>query len=159
MNGKVAMVIVRSWMDFDTAKYDPGVDCSVEPSLTKQEFRDECDINVLMARYEKTGIPPDHFASGTPRYGDFTDVPDYHSAMNTVIQAQTLFEALPARVRERFGNDPAQMLDFLRDPENKAEAIELGLVDRPADPEPPTRVEVVQPAEPPAPPPQPPAAS
>lgn len=145
MSGKgvAAAVVVRSWMDFDTAKYDPGIDCSVEPSLTKQEFKDECDINFIMARYEATGVV-EHLAAGTPKYGDFTDVPDYHQAMNTVIQAESLFSALPAKVRERFANDPSQMLDFLRDPANRDEAIELGLVDRPKPAEPPLEVRVVE---------------
>ena len=33
---------------------DEGIDCSVEESMTQQEFRDECDINVIMRRYDLT---------------------------------------------------------------------------------------------------------
>lgn len=38
---------------------------------------------------------------------------DCFEALNTVIEAQEQFDALPAKVRERFGNDPEAMLEFL----------------------------------------------
>jgi hypothetical protein len=38
--------------------------------------------------------------------------------------------ALPADVRARFENDPANLLDFMVNPANNAECIKLGLIDR-----------------------------
>lgn len=156
-------VIVRDGLSAltDTKYFDPGVDCSVDyltgeaiPSMTKQSFRDECDINSIMARYEKDGVV-DHLARVPAQWGDFTDALDYHSAMSIVVQAEERFAALPASVRKRFGNDPAQMLEFLEDPDNRLEAIELGLVDPPPKAAEPTKVEVVNPAPPPKPDPAP----
>lgn len=93
---------------------------------TKQSFKDECDINHVLARYRKTGVLPMVPTNGT--YLDVAEVTDYHSAMNFCVQAQQLFELLPAPVRKRFENDPGEFLAFAEDPANRAEMIEMGLV-------------------------------
>lgn len=115
-------------------------DSKLEPSLTQQQFSDFTDINKLIAQYEKTGLLT-HVNSRQPIYGDFSNVSDYQSAYNAVIQAQAAFAVLPADVRERFANDPQQLLSFLSDPKNKQEAIKLGLV----NPETPASSEVEKP--------------
>jgi len=143
-------VVVRSWLDFDTGRFDPGLDCSVEPSMTKQSFRDECDINTIMSRYERTGVMPES-RGDAPQFGDYISEYSFQESMNAVIYAQQQFADLPARVRDRFGNDPANMLRFLEDDKNREEAIKLGLVQPPPVDPPPQRVEVVNPAPPPDP--------
>ena len=40
---------------------------------------------------------------------------------------------LPADLRKRFSNDPGQLLSFLENEDNRAEAIKLGLVNAPQD--------------------------
>ena len=47
------------------------------------------------------------------------------------------FEKLDVNVRKRFENNPQKLLDFLKDDDNRDEAIKLGLVERkdPAHPE------------------------
>lgn len=142
--------------DFATA-YGPKLDavavaCTREEDKTKQSFKDECDINVLMARYEKTGVMPD-YGGREGRYLDCTGI-DFRESQEMVAQAKSLFAQLPWQVRERFRNDPAQMLDFVEDERNRDEARELGLLKPEAAPAEP-------PATPPAPPPaatQPPSA-
>ena len=39
-------------------KRDDGIKFA-EQGLTKQSFRDECDINNIMRKFERTGTPPD----------------------------------------------------------------------------------------------------
>jgi phage internal scaffolding protein len=68
----------------------------------------------------------------SPRYGDFTGISDYHTALNRVFAAQDEFEALPAQIRARFNNDPAQLIEFLENSDNRPEAEELGLVEKAA---------------------------
>lgn len=97
---------------------------------TKQQFKDECDVNLLMARYLRTGIL-DGSDPSTARYMDVSAPIDYHEAMNFVCEAQGQFYNLPANIRSRFGNDPGELLSFLENPFNKAEAIALGLVRNP----------------------------
>lgn len=98
-----------------------------KPSRTKQAFQAECDINNVMARFEKGGLL-DHVNRFRGVYGDFFDAEDYHTACNKVIAANEAFMALPAKVRQRFQNDPQQLLFFLEDPANRAEAEQLGLL-------------------------------
>ncbi|MEM1832092.1 MAG: hypothetical protein QXJ97_11255 [Desulfurococcaceae archaeon] len=104
-----------------------------KPSLTKQSFKQEADINSIIARWRKTGII-DHLNPSQPRYGDFSNIPSYDEALNTVIAAESAFMTLPARVRKRFDNDPGYFLEFVQDPKNASELVELGLVDVPSAP-------------------------
>ena len=113
--------------DRDAATNESGLACE-EPSLAQQHHKDECDINNILRQFNITGLLPESPLS--PRYGDFTGISDYHTALNRVIAAQDEFEALPAQIRARFDNDPAQLIEFLENSENRQEAEELGLVDK-----------------------------
>lgn len=100
-----------------------------EASRTQQHFKDECDIDRILKKYSETGFLVSPLEPRRPaKWGDFSSVADYQSAMNRLAGVQEAFEALPSRVRERFRNDPMQMLAFLEDPANKDEAVKLGLV-------------------------------
>lgn len=111
---------------------------------TKQEFKDECDINVLMKRYQKTGLFP-QYPGQTPRYVSNIGMPDFQQAMEIVKRAEEEFAGLNSELRKRFDNDPAKFLAFVNDEANGDELIKLGLREAPK-PEPgPVRVEVVNP--------------
>jgi len=104
-----------------------------QPSLTKQSFQKECDINNIMARYQKTGVI-EHFSRHAQQYSD-TDGQTFTEAMQTVANAQSMFEELPSKARAYFEHDPAKFLDFVYDldPETgQAQLIELGLASREA---------------------------
>lgn len=125
---------------------DPGVDAS-EGIGADQSFREECDINVIMARANRTGeLPGVQGAFG--EFADVSDAPDdYLAARNFVRDAEERFMQLPPKVRQRFAGDPYEILRFVSDPANRDEAIELGLIERPpAEPVKPTE----QPADKPA---------
>ena len=120
---------LRTNYNYDTnaASDESGVACE-EPSLAQQHFKDECDINNILRQFNITGLLPE--APLSPRYGDFTGVTDYHSALNAVIAAEDGFMTLPADIRSRFLNDPANLINFLDDESNKDEAIKMGLIDK-----------------------------
>ena len=117
-----------------------------EPSMTQQQFKDEADINNIMARYQKTGVLVDPLTQTTrkPMFDDFSDLGDFRDHQQAVIDAQEMFMELPSQLRARFGNDPAELLQWLSCPENKEEAIELGLFSKPSaeTPEMPLKPEV-----------------
>ena len=116
-----------------------------EETMTKQSHKKECDINGIMARYEKTGLI-EHVNNHQGDYGDFTEAPsDYQSALDQVIAAQEMFMTIPAKVRAQFGNDPGQFLKFVEDPANAEQLVELGL----ANPKPAEQEPAVPPAAPP----------
>ncbi|QCQ84912.1 internal scaffolding protein [Blackfly microvirus SF02] len=134
----VKKIFVRDGMSYDTGNYDPGIDCSIDPdtgeelvSMTKQSFRDECDINNIMRKYERTGVL-DHTATSVPQYGEYMSPYSYQESLNAIIYAQDQFAALPAELRARFGNDPAELLAFMEDSRNLDEAVKLGLVQKPS---------------------------
>lgn len=109
---------------------------------TKQEFAEECDLNVLMKRYEKTGVPPS-FKAVPPRYVDAADMPDFQTCLQVVADAERQFMALPARVRSEFENDPAKFVEFASDPANLDQMRKWGLAEPAPVPPEPVEVKVV----------------
>lgn len=100
-------------------------------SKTKQSFKDECDINRIMARYAATGTL-DFVNRREAQFLDVSDI-DFQNAMQIVTQSREAFMTLPSIVRDRFNNDPAQLLGFLSDESNREEAVKLGLVIKPLE--------------------------
>lgn len=95
-------------------------------SRTKSEFKEECDINRVMARFQNTGIV-EHVAKRPPRFGNAIGLPDFHQAQQIVVEAREAFAALPAEVRKRFQNDPGSFADFATDPANLEDLRKWGL--------------------------------
>jgi hypothetical protein len=124
------------------------LDCSNLPSLTRQEFADECDINKLMAQFEKTGIFPGAMNSATPQYLDVSNVPDLMQAHEILQTATQSFMSLPATVRRDFDNDPIKFISFAENPESLPKLREWGLAPPPPIDPPPQKVEIVNPAPP-----------
>ncbi len=102
-----------------------------EQGRTKQSFQDECNINLIIAKYVKTGNIA-HVNKHGAEYG-FATSQDFAAAMRTVTIAQEMFDGLPSAIRNRFANNPAAFLDFVQDADNKDEGQKLGLW--PKDPE------------------------
>lgn len=131
---KIKEVFVRSPYNYDrdAASDDSGLKC-LDESRAQQSFAEECDINVIVRRFGLTGqLPPD---MRFPTSGDFTGVNDFQTAMNAVVAARQEFDKMPAHVRARFHNDPAELIAFLDDADNRSEAVKLGLIPKAATPE------------------------
>lgn len=97
-----------------------------DESLAVQSAKDETDINTIVRRFGLTGELPNSVAM--PRSGDFTNVPDFHTAMNLIRTTQEEFLKVPANVRAYFNNDPQAFMEFVEDEGNRAKAAELGLL-------------------------------
>lgn len=108
-----------------------GVSFENVDSLTFQCFKDDCDINHIMARYREKGILT-HLKSGEPQYGDFSTTPEeLHEAYELVDKAQSMFASLPSSVRDRFDHDPVKFFDFYNNEDNNEELVKLGLKSKP----------------------------
>lgn len=94
-------------------------------NMTKQSFKDECNINKIMDKFQRTGVI-DHYAKHGPTYGDATSV-DLQDALNVISHAETMFEELPSSLRKKFENNPQKFLDFVQNSDNLEEMRELGL--------------------------------
>lgn len=111
-------------------RLNPVVATPPEEGRTKQEFAAECDINNIMAKYKRTGVLPDSARAAAARYGDFSGIPDFYEMSNRVTAAQEVFNALPAHVRESFGNDPGAFIRASETPAGMELLVELGLASR-----------------------------
>lgn len=103
-------------------------------SMTEQSHKKRVNINTIIAKYRKTGFLEGRVEN--PSYGDFTGTVDFHEANNRILSARKEFQKIPSDIRKRFHNDVGELLEFLNNPENRQEAIEIGLLNKePAQPE------------------------
>jgi len=101
-----------------------------EPTRTKQSFIAECDINNIMAKFQKTGAIT-HLQNNQAQYG-FASSHDFRESMEIVEKAERMFAELPSSIRAKFNQSPGEFLDFVQNPENADELVDLGLANAPA---------------------------
>lgn len=130
LNPRVPFLRTPYNYDTNAASDESGIFCDPTTeegrSKTKQEFTQECDPTYIMERFASGADLP--LPKREPMYGDFTGVPDYHTAMNIVAAGKSAFMELPHHIRTRFNNDPGEFLAFANDPKNEAELVELGFM-------------------------------
>ena len=117
--------MTREYRDPYTGAESKGIEFT-EPSKTLQSAAAECDIYNIINQFQTTGIVT-HVASGIPQYVDVSEVPDYQSALEVIMNADEQFAALPSNVRREFDNDPGKLLEFIQNPDNYERGVELGL--------------------------------
>ncbi len=83
---------------------------------TKQSFKDETDIQKIMARFDKVGTIS-HLAKFEGVYADFSDF-DFHEQTTRLAKGQEIFDALPAELRQEFGQSAASFFKYVNDPKN-----------------------------------------
>lgn len=126
---------MRSWFDaaddeeLERARADSRVRDFGE-SVTQQHHAKDCDLNVLMKRFGVEGAPIPVLADDPSYYGEFDMDLTLAEAHARVRVAQERFDALPPNLRAMFGNDPGMLWDWIQDPQNADEAVELGLLAR-----------------------------
>lgn len=122
---------------------------NTEESLTQQSDAEDCDINVIMKKYARTGQLP--VVQLQPLYGDFSEVDDFRGMQDKIKAANDAFAEIPAHIRKRFNNDPQEFINFATDKENLPELRKLGLanpeIPAPVEP-PPIKVVVTNPEQP-----------
>lgn len=110
-----------------TRKYGPRVFAPHEPvSLTKQSFRDETNVNNIVARYQSTGTI-EHVNQHEARYGYASGL-QYREAIELTREGDKMFADLPSSTRNYFNNDTSTFLEWVQDPENAARIDAEGLV-------------------------------
>ena len=121
---------------------------------TKQSMQKDTDINLIVAKYQKTGILS--FVSKVqPEFMEVDNI-DFHTAMDVIVKSNELFAQMPSSMRKRFDNNPEKYLEFVHNPDNLEEMYELGLANRPPAPPPdPAPAPAPAPAPDPAPAPTP----
>lgn len=98
------------------ASYDDG--------LTKQAFKDSCDINKLLSKAQRAETLS-HLQQFEPVYGDFTDIGDLLDAESRLARARSIFERLPSELRREFRNDVGEFFKYVNDPKHAGKLGEL----------------------------------
>lgn len=86
------------------------------------------EIRNIIKRFYKTGVLGD--PSRTPIFGDFTNLDSFETNALMVSNVRSQFQKLSASTRDRFKNDPVELIAFLQDAKNDPEAVKLGLKDK-----------------------------
>jgi len=94
-------------------------DLVYDDGRTKQSFKDQTDIQKIMARFDKTGTIS-HLAKFEGVYADFSDF-DFHKQSNMLSRGREIFAELPAELRREFGQSPAAFFSYVNDPANAEE--------------------------------------
>ncbi|QCQ84902.1 internal scaffolding protein [Blackfly microvirus SF02] len=118
-----------------------------EPSMTKQSFKEECDINNIVRRFEATGII-DHINQAHAQ-GYYQDLPsglDLQMGLDMIAQADRAFMSLPADIRAKFDNDAVAFVSYVHDPANQQQLIDWGLAKDTRPPPPPEPPKAPEPA-------------
>lgn len=100
-----------------------------DPGRTEQAHKDACDINNIMLRAKPQ--PTNGIIANPGMYGDVSEVGSFQEALDKIHATQQEFQALSAQIRARFDNNPANLIAYLEDPENHAEAVKLGIIQAP----------------------------
>ena len=110
-------------------------------------------FKTMINKYDRTGVLS-NVQKGKAMYGDFTKVNEYQDAIDLVTNSKNMFNELPSDIREKFSNNPGEFFEWITNPANNKEAIELGLVKAPIihdEPKRTTAKAVAEPSNPPAP--------
>lgn len=108
-----------------------------EDSLADQNFKDETDVNMILAKYKVSrnpavlGLGFNGEPLGNPKYGDdYADIGTYQDCLQVVVEAEEQFMQLPASIRKEVGNTPEGMLKWIQDPNNYERGVELGIFEK-----------------------------
>lgn len=85
--------------------------------MTKQSFKDQCDLNKIIQKAARTGTLS-HLQRHGAEYGDFSDVPSLLEAHERIQRGNAIFAELPAELRREFGNNAFDFFAFVNDPAN-----------------------------------------
>lgn len=101
-----------------------------DESKTDQSLKKQVDINNIVASYAKTNSPLPERSDA--KYMDCTQIPDLHTAFETVQKANERFYELPAKLRKLIDNDPSQLEAFLKDQSNEDMLVKMGILEKKA---------------------------
>ena len=92
-------------------------------SDTEESHKDSCDINKIF--HASNHSPELLIPESPPTFGDFSNGADFTEMQNRVADAISGFENLPSETREFFEHKPANLVEFMNDPENAQDAINM----------------------------------
>lgn len=101
-------------MSMESSNFDQAIEYT--DGRTKQSFKDETDINIILRRAQKAGTLS-HLEKYQGVYADFSDF-DFMEAQINLTRGREVFDALPSEIRKEFSNSPAAFFGYVNDPAN-----------------------------------------
>lgn len=95
-------------------------------SMTEQCHKDECNINSLLAKYDKTGFIR-NLNPNQPFYGEFSQDASLQENIHIARDVEDYFKKLPADVRTLFNNKATNLVEALADNSMDEKLRELGI--------------------------------
>lgn len=74
-----------------------AIDCSNLPDMARQEFKDETDVNKLLARY---GV--EAMMRGEPQYAEIDYTMDLQQSLESIREAERAIAKLPVELRTKY---------------------------------------------------------
>lgn len=118
----------------------PG-EINASPTMTQQHYKDECDLNQILARHKGAGelsaiqmrqllaqsaaVTPT--SPRLPQFADYSNLPDFSEIKRSFIKASRAFAEVPVNVRMQFGNNPEIFYNVLTDPKQHQRLRDAGL--------------------------------
>lgn len=99
------------------------------PSATRQEHKEEAEINTIVERFDRTGQLT-HVSRLTGQYIDVSNIGSFQEALAMAEHGQGVFNNLPSSIRTLFDNNAAAFMDFMATA-TPEELSELGLTTAP----------------------------
>ena len=90
-----------------------------EPSLTLQSEYEGTTIDYYLKRYSATGLFGDPQRQAAARFDDVSEVSDFQTALNKVLEVQRAFGELSAEERRKYGDDPQMWIAHLVEEQQK----------------------------------------
>jgi len=104
---------------------------NVGPSMTRQEFKRECDVKWIMDRFQRTGMLGDPRKSKRiHQFIDCTSVQDFESARKLIINAQQSFDSLPNEFKKMFNYKISNFMRMVNDPAVADDVVKKFLADK-----------------------------
>ena len=101
-------------------------------SLTQQSEAEFTTIRAYIDKYTRLGVLGNPARISEAEFGDFASLPrDYGEAVELVQSVNEAFRALPAKIRARYGEDPARFANALSDPAEIEALAAEGLIQSP----------------------------
>ena len=96
------------------------------PSLTKQAFKDDCNLNLIVRRFTQTGQVP--VAHQRPLHFGPEEELDFHQAQLALARARSTFEILRPELQEKYESIEG-IIEAVNDPARASQLHADGILD------------------------------
>lgn len=114
-------------MSLDARRRQPAKSPSGNSKVQQSPAAGSERVSAIVARHTPGQYVGDPRATRMPKFLEMPSM-TLHEILMKADQARLAFGSLPSRLKGKFQNNPVLMLQWIEQPENRQEALKLGLV-------------------------------